>query len=49
MCIKILPSLYIILVYIYIYIFFFKKKIATNKINIRIFEINLKNYLNYYL
>ena len=45
MCIKILPSLYIILVYIYIYIL----KIATNKINIRIFEINLKNYLNYYL
>ena len=45
MCIKILTSLYIIILYIYIYIL----KIATNKINIRIFEINLKNYLNYYL
>ena len=43
MCIKILPSLYIMFVYIYL------KKIATNKINIRLFEIKLKKYLNYYL
>ena len=41
MCIRILPSLYIIFVY-------FKIKIATNKINIRLFEINWKNYLNCY-